>query len=83
MATKQEEMEALAGGRGCLGKAHDDEPIFIIRAQDMFGPLVVEHWCDLVERTMGPDAGPKVHEARRLATAMRKWARENHRKIPD
>lgn len=65
----------------CLQKAGDDEPIFVLRAQDALAPLVVEFWAREAEKfRCSPD---KVAEAMDLAGRMRVWARENGRKLPD
>lgn len=54
-----------------LGKAADDEPVFILRAQDMHAPELVEAWANLAEGTRcSPE---KVAEARALARMMRDW----------
>lgn len=45
MGTKSEELKAAAQGRGCLGRAADDEPLFVLRAQDKSAPYVVRHWA--------------------------------------
>lgn len=42
MGTKREE---LVNASGCLGKAHDDEPIFILRAHDLLAPFIVRQWA--------------------------------------
>jgi hypothetical protein len=33
----------------CLAKVGDDEPIFVLRAQDAFAPIVVRVWIALVK----------------------------------
>jgi hypothetical protein len=67
---------------GCLSRVRPDEPIFVLRAQDVFAPEVVECWADHVEGAAGEDA-PKVVEARKLAAQMREWQRQNAAKVPD
>ncbi len=42
MGTKHEE---LNNPNGCLGKADDAEPIFILRAHDMLAPFLVRQWA--------------------------------------
>lgn len=72
------ERAAAARGEGCLGKAADDEPVFVLRAQDMLAADLVDTWA-----TQAHVAGckwDKVREARELAQAMREWPR---RKNPD
>jgi hypothetical protein len=78
MATAREEREKAARGEGCLGKAADDEPVFILRGQDHFASRLVDQWADLAED--GGCAPGKVAEARDLAWRMRKW---RPRKVPD
>lgn len=86
MATKAVAMHEARLGRGCLGKAHEDEPIFILRGQDALSGDVVRHWADLLEaRTAraGELSGrrqEKIAEARRLAIQMDSW---KTRKMPD
>ncbi len=83
MATKKQEMEAMAGGRGVLGKAADDEPLFILRGQDMLAPAAIEYWANLLSGIMGLDAKDKVEDARLAARKMRNWQRENGHRLPD
>jgi hypothetical protein len=74
MAIKSVELAALARGEGCLGEAADDEPLFVLRADDPCAPSVVRVWCDLAQRLAlhEPD---KIAEARRLAAQMEDWQR--------
>ena len=44
MLTKKEVLEEAARGEGCLGKAADDEVVFVLRAKDKLAPLLVRHW---------------------------------------
>ncbi len=78
MATKREEIEAMADGHGCLGKAADNEPLFILRAQDVIAPQIVEEWIR-VAQGYGTNTA-KLDEARQLVMKMRAWPT---RKIPD
>src|ERR1700730_449746 len=48
MGLGKTERELAAKGEGCLGKAADDEPVFILRAQDIFAPDLVREWADLI-----------------------------------
>jgi hypothetical protein len=61
-----------------LGKALDDEPIFVLRAQDTLAPALVRRWADEAERA--GCAADKVAEARTVADAMERWPT---RKLPD
>jgi hypothetical protein len=61
-----------------LTRAGDQEPIFVLRAQDMLAPTLVRQWADEAERNGCPKQ--KVDEARDLAGAMEQWP---SRKFPD
>jgi hypothetical protein len=61
-----------------LDKAKDDEPIFVLRAQDLLAPDVVRGWADVAERAGCSPA--KVTEAREIADAMERWPA---RRMPD
>ena len=74
MTTKEE-------GSTCYDKAAPDEPIFVLRAQDMLAPEIVREWAYRALKLGTPLA--KVDEARRLADAMENWQIEHSRKIPD
>lgn len=56
----------------CLAKVGDDEPIFVLRAQDKLAPLIVELWANLAYLHGLPMA--KVEEAQALAHLMRRWS---------
>lgn len=78
MATAKIERELAANGQGCLGKAKDDEPVFILRGQDLLSDRLVDKWADRAEASgCSPE---KVQEARNLAKAMRNYW---NRKLPD
>ena len=63
-----------------LGKVADtDEPIFVLRAQDVFADTVVDFWADLLEQKTFP-GHPKVAAARKIAADMRL---HHPRKFPD
>jgi hypothetical protein len=61
-----------------LDRARDDEPIFVLRAQDRLAPDTVRHWAATAEKAGCGSA--KVQEARDLADAMERWP---NRKTPD
>jgi hypothetical protein len=62
----------------CLSKLAPDEPYFVLRAQDLLAPELVEAWA--VEAALNGCAEDKVADARAIAAAMRKWRK---RKMPD
>ncbi len=59
-------------GKGCLGKAASNEPVFILRAQDLHAPYAVRCWIGAAVVTLG-DKHPKINEALALANSMEKW----------
>jgi hypothetical protein len=82
--TARELREATARGEGPLAKAHDDEPVFLLRAQDNLAAGLVDTWVIqasvMVEAVGSTDLGHKVGEARMIADQMREWP---IRKNPD
>jgi hypothetical protein len=78
MATAKIERDRTARGEGPLGKAHDDEPVFILRAQDCLAAETAERWA-IRARAMGVDHD-KVQEVFALAEEMLQW---HSRKVPD
>lgn len=79
---KKETIEAASHGEGSLGKAADDEPVFVLRAQDICAPGTIEDWCNRVE-LMTKRATDKTQGARVHAAEMRDWQSRNQIKIPD
>ena len=75
MATKAIERDDL---NSCFNKAADNEPLFILRAQDRLAPQAVRVWAALLASESG--SSQKVAEASALAEAMEKWPT---RKLPD
>jgi hypothetical protein len=64
-----------------LNKCADDEPVFILRAQDKLAPVVIRIWADLAKFH---GAGQmKVSTAKQLAHEMEKWADYGRAKMPD
>jgi hypothetical protein len=60
----------------CLQKAKDDEPIFVLRAQDATAPETISRWLNL-----NPQLPPeKARAAIETIKAMHNWP---HRKMPD
>ena len=71
MGTKRE-------GVPCYDKAGDDEPLFVLRAQDQFAADTVDHWIRQA-RAYGCNA-EMIAEAERCRAAMRAWPTK---KLPD
>ena len=59
----------------CLNKAGDDEPLFVLRANDPLAAATVEYWAELAARTAWHDV-EKVDGAYFLAQMMRNWRLE-------
>jgi len=82
--TAKELREATARGEGPLAKAHDDEPVFLLRAQDNLAADLVDTWAIQASVAIpsigGADMGHKVSEARLIAESMRNWP---FKKTPD
>lgn len=85
MALKAEELKS-----GCFHNAREDEPIFVLRAKDVFAPAIVDEWADRVAEAVSGVASTeadasrrKVKYARALAHQMRAWQAVNTSKIPD
>lgn len=62
-----------------LDKTPPDEPIFVLRAQDILADTTVDFWADLAQQRLGAD-NPKVIAARAIARDMRA---HTPRKLPD
>jgi len=78
MATAKVERELTAQGKGCLGKAADDEPVFILRGQDILASRLVQMWANEARLRGCPEE--KVEEALALSAAMKAWRPQ---KLPD
>jgi hypothetical protein len=64
-----------------MSTLREDEPFFILRAQDSFAPEVVELWAFTAK--MRGSSQKKVEAARACAERMREWQKEHGSKIPD
>ena len=63
------------------GLIPEEEPVFLLRAQDCVAPWVVRDWADLAEKAgASPDI---VSAARGQASAMEHWQKVRGNKIPD
>ena len=73
---------AFKGDDTCLANVADDEPIFVLRAQDALAPGIVFTWATLAQFNGVP--ATKCAEARRVADQMVQWqVRNKSGKIPD
>jgi hypothetical protein len=72
---------ALKNNCPTLKKVYDDEPIFVLRAQDQFAPILVNLWAQMLK--LCDSNRPKIREALECAAAMEDWAKVFGSKIPD
>jgi hypothetical protein len=73
--------ELMRDPNSCLGKAADDEPVFLLRAHDVAAPAVIEYWVGkrIALNKNAPD-DPKIIESLDIANKMREWqARERNK----
>jgi hypothetical protein len=58
-----------------------EEPVFLLRAQDLNAPMVVAYWADTAEQN---GAAPEiVLSARKHAAQMLAWQARHGKKVPD
>lgn len=62
-------MSTKLQGVSCYDKAQEDEPIFVIRGQDITGPETLRYWLSLNPQL----SGKKRAEALECALQMEKW----------
>ena len=74
MSTKRE-------GIKCYENAADDEPLFVLRAQDVLAPEIVREWAFRAAAAGVP--AQKVEQARRDADAMEDYQTTHRKKVPD
>jgi hypothetical protein len=71
--------KANPGKYDCLKNLAEDEPFFVLRAQDVLAAGLVDLWADKAVYA-GRTPIEKIDEARRCAAAMREWPKK---KVPD
>jgi hypothetical protein len=81
MATKQETVEQAARGEGCLGRALDDEPVFVLRARDALAVRTIQFWMqELAKIRLN---SPKIEQANDDVQKFLHWGGVNGTKFPD
>lgn len=68
----------LTDPNSCLNKAADNEPLFVLRAQDSLAPTIIRAWAARARRAGCSE--DKVQEAYVIAEEMEHWP---NRKLPD
>lgn len=79
--TKRETLDAANKGEGCLGKAADDEPVFVLRGQDVLAANTLWTWLQQA-RVHGVHAD-KIFKAEDDFQAFLDWRKHNGTKLPD
>lgn len=72
MATKKENID---NSKSCFNKAHDDEPIFVLKATDFTAPETVLGW---ITKNINHQPEAKLREAFECALEMRRWLAAEH-----
>lgn len=63
------------------GLIPEDEPVFLLRGQDILAPAIVDAWADMaIERGAAPHI---IGAAREQARRMREWGFAHSAKVPD
>jgi len=65
----------------CLTKLKKDEPIFTLRAQDRFAPMLIRLWADMTATQSNRQK--KAENAYLIAQVFDDWARTNKSQFPD
>jgi hypothetical protein len=76
--------DEVANKNSCLNKAREDEPIFVLRANDPIAPAMVRLWASTYrDEKMAQRGGPtqeqslKWAQANKLADDMEAWRKEH------
>lgn len=88
MATKREVLEGMMRGEGCLGKAADGEPIFVLRANDLTASITIHKWANYVEQAADNVSDPKkkakmIAKAKQAHSIADQFAEWSTKKLPD
>jgi len=79
--TAAEIIEDARNGKGCLGRAHADEPVFVVRASDVLFNRVVRFWIsEAQEEGVKP---PKIASAAAVLADGTDWRGAHSIKVPD
>jgi hypothetical protein len=83
---KMNKRENIENMSSCLNKAHENEPIFVLRGYDPLAAHIVESWAEYYKAThegagtLTPARFAKYNDAWNVAHAMRAW---RERKLQD
>lgn len=79
--TAGEVIDEANRGLGCLGRAHADEPVFVIRAKDVIFTRAVRYWLEEARAEGASDA--KIAGAQAVLADGVEWRAANGTKVPD
>lgn len=65
-------LEELTTPDSCINRAENDEPVFVLRANDALAAACVDHWVNMAIGT-GIHEEYKLNEAHEIAQEMRRW----------
>lgn len=82
MATKKQVMEAALRGEGCLGRAMDDEPVFVLVGDDMLAASTIQYWMHRLSM-MTRGSTIKMDQANEVVREFQLWAGKHGTKVPD
>lgn len=71
--------DEMSDPNSCLNKAAEDEPVFVLRAQDLTAPEVIREWVARAS-AYGMISKEKSDDALAVAALMEMWP---HRRFPD
>lgn len=81
LITKAVVLDAALSGGGCLGRAAEDEPVFVLRAADVTFMRVLEYWR--AEAEVEGVSADKLSGAQRVQAAAARWRQQHTVKVPD
>lgn len=65
------------------GLIPEDEPVFLLRGQDVFAPATLRFWAEHVNENGSHDDQPLAQIAMKWASEMEKWQKVHKVKFPD
>lgn len=78
--TQAETLEDALQGKGCLGRALPDEPVFVLRSRDVTFVRVVDYW--IAQAALEGVTEAKIDEARVVLQDAVEWRKRNAVKVP-
>lgn len=82
MITKKEVLEAAARGEGCLGRAKDDEPVFVLVGDDILAVGTIQYWMHRLAMYTRSSTD-KMDMANETVQHFLAWAGKHGAKVPD